>query len=199
MSHRALLAVAAVAAAVVGAIVLLSKRAAVSLSQLRAIMPNLSGDKAAQLQPHLVAAMIEAGITTKPRMAAFLAQLAHESAELRYFEEIDSGSAYEGRRDLGNTEPGDGELFKGRGPIQLTGRSNYRAAGKALGLDLENNPTRAADPDVGFRVAGWYWTGHGLNALADAGDFREITRRINGGFNGLEQREKYYARALATL
>ncbi|HYO71721.1 MAG TPA: LysM peptidoglycan-binding domain-containing protein [Archangium sp.] len=171
----------------------------VSLAQLKKIMPNLSQAKAEAYLPHLNKAMAEAGINTPKRQAAFLAQLAHESAEFRYMEEIASGSAYEGRRDLGNTQPGDGVRFKGRGPIQLTGRSNYRAAGKALGIDLENNPKRAADPDVGFRTAAWYWNTRNLNKYADSGDFRELTRRINGGYNGLADRQKYYQRALDVL
>ncbi|QRN97885.1 LysM peptidoglycan-binding domain-containing protein [Archangium violaceum] len=171
----------------------------VSLAQLRKIMPNLSQAKAEQYLPHLNKAMAEAGINTPKRQAAFLAQLAHESGEFRYMEEIASGAAYEGRKDLGNTEPGDGKRFKGRGPIQLTGRANYRAAGKALGIDLENNPTRAADPDVGFRTAAWFWNSRNLNTYADAGNFREVTRRINGGYNGLASREAYYNRALDVL
>ncbi|MCY1077094.1 glycoside hydrolase family 19 protein [Archangium lansingense] len=89
--------------------------------------------------------------------------------------------------------------YKGRGPIQLTGRNNYRAAGQALGIDLEGNPTRAADVDVGFRTAAWFWNSRSLNPLADQGNFREITRRINGGFNGLAAREAYYARAKQVL
>nr|WP_286202492.1 glycoside hydrolase family 19 protein [Comamonas sp. JC664] len=140
--------------------------------------------------------MAEANITTPKRKAAFLAQLAHESGQLRYMEEIASGAAYEGRRDLGNTQPGDGVRYKGRGPIQLTGRANYRAAGRALGIDLEGNPQRAKDPDVAFRIAGWYWSSRNLNTYADAGNFREVTRRINGGYNGLADREMYYRRAL---
>jgi len=171
----------------------------VSVDQLRRIMPNLSQQKAEQYLPHINNAMAEAGITTKNQKAAFLAQLAHESGQLRYMEEIASGSAYEGRRDLGNTQPGDGTRFKGRGPIQLTGRSNYRAAGQALGIDLENNPRRAADPDVGFRTAAWFWKSRGLNSLAEAGNFREVTRRINGGYNGLSDRQSYYNRALSVL
>ncbi|AKJ00559.1 putative chitinase [Archangium gephyra] len=171
----------------------------VSLQQLRAIMPNLSQAKAEAYLPHLNRAMAEAGINTPQRKAAFLAQLAHESGEFRYMEEIASGAAYEGRADLGNTQPGDGVRFKGRGPIQLTGRSNYRAAGRALGIDLENNPTRAADPDVGFRTAAWFWNSRNLNTYADAGNFREVTRRINGGYNGLASREAYYNRALSVL
>ncbi|WP_395812024.1 LysM peptidoglycan-binding domain-containing protein [Archangium minus] len=171
----------------------------VSLAQLRQIMPNLSQAKAEQYLPHLNRAMAEAGINTPKRQAAFLAQLAHESGEFRYMEEIASGAAYEGRRDLGNTQPGDGVRFKGRGPIQLTGRANYRAAGQALGIDLENNPKRAADPDVGFRTAAWFWNSRNLNSYADAGNFREVTRRINGGYNGLASREAYYQRALNVL
>lgn len=147
----------------------------------------------------LAAAMAEAEINTVTRAAAFLAQLAHESGELRYMEEIADGSAYEGRKDLGNTQVGDGKRYKGRGPIQLTGRSNYRIAGKALGVDLENNPAQAADISVGFRIAAWYWTSRNLNARADNMDFLGITRAINGGTNGLEDRLKYYHRALEVL
>jgi predicted chitinase/murein DD-endopeptidase MepM/ murein hydrolase activator NlpD len=176
-----------------------SNGSGVTLEQLRRVMPNLSQAKAEQYLPHLNRAMAEAGITTRNQKAAFLAQLAHESGEFRYMEEIASGAAYEGRRDLGNTQPGDGVRFKGRGPIQLTGRANYTAASKALGIDLVNNPKRAADPDVGFRTAAWFWNTRGLNALAEAGNFREVTRRINGGFNGLASREMYYKRALTVL
>ncbi|KFE72096.1 peptidoglycan-binding protein [Hyalangium minutum] len=171
----------------------------VSMQQLRQIMPNLSEARAQQMLPHLNAAMAEAGINTPKRQAAFLAQLAHESGEFRYMEEIASGAAYEGRTDLGNTQPGDGVRFKGRGPIQLTGRSNYRAAGQALGIDLENNPTRAADPDVGFRTAAWFWNSRNLNSYADQGNFDAITYRVNGGYNGKASRDAYYQRALGVL
>jgi predicted chitinase len=171
----------------------------VSVAQLKKIMPALSDSRARQVLPYLNKAMAEAKINTPKRQAAFLAQLAHESGQLRYFEELASGREYEGRRDLGNTHPGDGVRYKGRGPIQLTGRANYRAAGKALGIDLENNPKRAADLDVGFRTAAWFWSTHNLNKYADAGNFREITHRINGGYNGESSREAYYRRALNVL
>lgn len=171
----------------------------ITVEQLRAIMPNLPVEKAQQYLPLLNQAMAEAQINTPKRQAAFLAQLAHESAELRYFEEIANGSRYEGRKDLGNTQPGDGRRYKGRGPIQLTGRANYRAAGQALGLDLEGNPPLAAQPDVGFRTAGWFWTSKDLNRFADSGDFRELTRRINGGYNGMADREHYHAAAKQAL
>lgn len=171
----------------------------VTLGQLRKIMPSLPLSKARQYLPLLNRAMAEGKINTVKRKAAFLAQLAHESVQLRYFEEIASGAAYEGRRDLGNVRPGDGRRYKGRGPIQLTGRANYRAAGRALRLPLEKNPRLASRPDVGFRIAVWFWSSRGLNGLADKGAFTEITRRINGGYNGLSARRQYYARALRAL
>jgi predicted chitinase len=151
--------------------------------------------------PYLWMAMLEANITTYRRAIHFLAQLLHESGELIYMEEIADGSAYEGRSDLGNVYRGDGRRYKGRGPIQLTGRANYRAAGKALGLDLEGRPAIAADPSVGFRIAAWYWTSRNLNYYADMGDsgFDAITYRINGGYNGLYQRAAFYNHAAKVL
>lgn len=156
-------------------------------------MPGLELGRARQMLPHLERAMREGHITTERRAAAWLAQLGHESVSLRYMEEIASGAAYEGRRDLGNTQAGDGRRYKGRGPIQLTGRSNYRSASAALHLPLEAKPTLAATPAVGFRVAVWYWTSRGLNAYADRGDFDGITYRINGGYNGKADRDARYA------
>lgn len=171
----------------------------VSLSELRQIMPRLSPQQAAEYLPHLNAAMREFDINTPRRAASFLAQLAHESAEFRFFEEIASGRAYEGRRDLGNTQAGDGVRFKGRGPIQITGRANYTAASKALGIDLVGNPELAERPDIGFRLAGWYWETRNLNAPADANDFLKVTKRINGGTNGLADRERYWAVSKSVL
>ncbi len=171
----------------------------ISSLQLRQIMPGLDEETANKYLPYLNKAMIDGGINTKERQAAFLAQLGHESVGLRYMEEIASGAAYEGRADLGNTQPGDGVRFKGRGPIQLTGRSNYRAAGEALGIDLEHNPTRAADPDVAFRIAVWFWNSRDLSSYADRGDFQSITYRINGGYNGDASRREYWARAKSVL
>jgi predicted chitinase len=167
--------------------------------ELRQIMPNLKAARRALMLPFIQQAMQEFGITSYLREAAFLAQLAHESAELRFMEEIASGAKYEGRKDLGNTKPGDGKRYKGRGPIQLTGRANYRKYGGLLGLDLEGNPTQAATPQVGFRIAGLYWKSNGLNELADAQKFVTITKRINGGTNGLADRQMYYARAKKVL
>ncbi len=183
--------------------------------ELRQIMPNCAAAKRAAYLPFIQQAMQEFEITSYLREAAFLAQLAHESGELRYMEELASGAAYEGRADLGNTQPGDGKRYKGRGPIQLTGRANYQKYGDLLGLDLINNPTVAATPQVGFRIAGQYWKLNGLNELADKGlqivtirrkgqnqqvpAFDAITFKINGGFNGKDDRTMYYNRAKKVL
>jgi len=175
--------------------------------QLRRIMPNLAATKAESLLPHLNAAMAEFGIDTLLRTAAFAAQLAHESGEFRWMEEIwgptSAQKRYEPQTDLskrlGNSEAGDGLRFKGRGPIQLTGRANYSRFGGLLGLDLIGSPAQAAVPEVAFRIAALFWKNRGLNEFAEAGDFREVTRRINGGFNGLEDRLKYYERAKSVL
>jgi predicted chitinase len=174
----------------------------ITLDQLRAIMPNLPPAKAQQYLPLINQAMAEAHIDTPQKQAAFLAQIAHESVELTYMEEIASGAAYEGRGDLGNTQPGDGKRFKGRGPIQLTGRNNYTAAGRDLHLDLVNHPEIAATPEAGFRTTAWYWT-HSprgdLNIPAQRGDFVTVTKGVNGGTTGLASRQKYYARAKHAL
>jgi predicted chitinase len=168
-----------------------------SVVDLREAMPTLPLQKAKDYFPHLVAAMREAEITTRLRACHFLAQLGHESVDLLYMQELGDRNyfmRYEGRRDLGNTQPGDGPRYHGRGPIQLTGRANYRAAGRDLGLDLEGNPEKAADPDVAFRIAGWYWTTRNLNKFADLGDagVDDVTRLINGGYNGLDDRRRRY-------
>src|SRR5882762_128932 len=167
--------------------------------ELRQVMPNCAAAKRADYLPYIQQAMQEFEITSYLREAAFLAQLAHESGELRYMEEIASGAAYEGRKDLGNTQPGDGKRYKGRGPIQLTGRANYSKYGQLLGLDLVNNPTVAATKEVGFRIAGQFWKLNGLNELADQQQFKTITKRINGGYNGLDDRIKYYERAKTVM
>jgi putative chitinase len=123
------------------------------------------------------------------RFAHFIAQLTHESGNFRYMEEIATGAAYEGRKDLGNVMAGDGVRFKGRGPIQLTGRANYQKYGRVLGIDFEAHPELVAIPSIGFLVACKFWVNNGLNELADRDDVLTITRRINGGTNGLDDRK----------
>ncbi|PTL80548.1 peptidoglycan-binding protein [Vitiosangium sp. GDMCC 1.1324] len=170
-----------------------------SVEQLQTVLPNCSEMRATEVLPYLNKVMAEADIMTPQRQAAFLVQLAIPSGQLNLFEEPDSGEQYEGREDLGNVQPGDGPRYKGRGLIPLIGRANYRAAGKALGIDLENNPERAADLDVGFRVAGWFWTSRDLNTVADEGDFEEINRRLTGRDRVLPKHVAFYRHALAML
>ena len=169
-----------------------------TLDQLIKIMPNARA-KAGIFLPALNAAMLEFGITTPARQASFLAQLAHESGQLLYVRELASGAAYEGRKDLGNVQPGDGMRFRGRGLIQVTGRSNYAACGKALGLDLLAQPALLEQTVNACRSAGWFWQSRGLNALADAGDQVAVTRKINGGTNGLAERLAYFKTAQRVL
>ncbi|NJK59907.1 MAG: glycoside hydrolase family 19 protein [Oscillatoriales cyanobacterium SM2_1_8] len=160
------------------------------------------GDPCPQLArflPHLNRTLREYQIDTPLRIAHFLAQIAHESDGFNTAEEYASGAAYEGRLDLGNTQPGDGRRFKGRGLIQVTGRANYGEAGRALGVDLLNNPTRLAEADLATRSAGWFWQSRRLNAHADRDDIYTVTRRINGGYNGLADRQNYLARAKRVL
>lgn len=140
---------------------------------------------AATFAPFLDAACQRFNITTPQRLAAFLAQLAHESGALRYVREIASGSAYEGRRDLGNTQPGDGPRYRGRGLIQITGRANYRATAGRLkpcdAPDFEDFPEALEEPKWAAYSAADWWAAHGLNDLADRGEFIAIGREINRG------------------
>lgn len=149
--------------------------------------PERAAELALAANVHIPAAGIDGSAL---RFAHFFAQLGHESGGFKYMEEIASGQAYEGRKDLGNVQPGDGKRYKGRGPIQLTGRANYRTYGRLVGFDFESHPEMVAYPSVGMLVATLYWKQNGLNALADADDVDKITRRINGGTNGLADRKE---------
>lgn len=162
--------------------------------ELRQVMPYSAGRVDAFVQP-LTDAMAEFAINTTRRRAAFLAQVAHESGELRFLRELSDGKQYEGRGDLGNDQPGDGPRYKGGGLLQITGRANYRAAGAELSVPLEANPTLIETPPVAARTAAWFWDLKGLNELADADKFGEITRRINGGYTGLDERLRYWLTA----
>lgn len=133
------------------------------------------------------------------RVAHFLAQTCHESDGFCATVEYASGRAYEGRRDLGNTQPGDGERYKGRGLIQLTGRTNYKNYGDLLQLNLVGDPDLASEPATSLKIACGFWRQHKLNAYADQDNIETITRRINGGLNGLVERRAYLGRAKAAL
>jgi predicted chitinase len=131
------------------------------------------------------------------RQCHFLAQVGHESGSLKYSHELASGKAYEGRADLGNIYPGDGMKYKGQGLIQLTGRNNITSFGKYVGIDFAKvNPARIGDePELSAEAAGWFWMTRKLNKWADLDDIKGVTLRVNGGYNGLEDRKGYLKRA----
>lgn len=160
-------------------------------------------EAAATYAPLLAELGAQYRINTPARLAAFLAQVGHESGGFRHVREIASGSAYEGRRALGNTEPGDGTRYRGRGLIQVTGRFNYAACAAALAPmgapDFEATPEELERPRWAMLSAGWYWDSRNLNVLADAGDFERITKRINGGLNGQADRLQRWERAKTAM
>ena len=170
--------------------------------QLLQILPN-AGPVAGVFVPVLNAAMVHYQIVGTKRVAAFIAQIGHESGQLKYVKEIWGPTAaqakYEGRKDLGNTVSGDGSKYRGRGLIQITGRANYMACGEGLGLDLIKQPELLEKPQHACMSAAWFWATKGLSTLADAGQFDKITQRINGGQNGAADRQALYARALKVL
>ena len=171
-----------------------------SKEKLSVVMPRALPAKINLYYDPLVAGMKKHDITSNLRMAHFIAQIGHETASFLFAEEIADGSAYEGRVDLGNTQKGDGKRFKGRGLIQLTGRANYAAYSKDSGVDYVAKPELvASDPFVAVDVACWFWNKHGINKLADKDDVKAVTKRINGGFNGLDDRIEYLVRAKAVL
>lgn len=178
----------------------------ITQKQLLQILPN-----AAQLAGVFVSvlntAMVRYQIVGQLRMAAFIAQIGHESGQFRFVRELgsdqylskyDTGSL---AKRLGNTPQadGDGQKYRGRGLIQITGRANYMTCGEALALDLLNQPELLEKPQHASMSAAWYWASKGLNTLADAGQFDKITQRINGGQNGAADRQALYARALKVL
>jgi putative chitinase len=180
----------------------LEKPMPITEQQLLQILPN-AGRQAGVFVPVLNTAMNRYGIVGTPRVAAFIAQVGHESGQLRYVREIWGPTAqqagYEGRADMGNTVKGDGSKYRGRGLIQITGRANYAACGEALGLDLLSKPELLELPQHAAMSAAWFWSMKGLNTLADQGQFVKITRRINGGLTGQTDRKALYDKALEVL
>lgn len=157
-------------------------------------MPN-ARVRISMFLPYLNKYMAKYGISNRMRACHFLAQIAHESGELRYTRELASGKEYEGRKDLGNTQKGDGVRYKGRGLIQITGRANYNQISKATGIDFEGHPDWLEWPQWATMSACWWWNKRGLNEMADRDELTNITKRINGGTNGLQDRLKYLGRA----
>jgi putative chitinase len=179
---------------------------AVDANLLHRIAPKFSGSRADRqaeiidgIGPVIQAVLADYEITTPLRIAHFLAQICHESAGLRTTEEFADGSAYEERADLGNVEPGDGQRFKGRGLLQLTGRSNYKIYGDALGIDLIQKPEQASDPVTSLKIACLYWKRHDINPLCDGDNLQAVTRKVNGGLNGLDSRADFLAKAKVAL
>eukprot|EP01017_Pseudomicrothorax_dubius_P046462 TRINITY_DN8186_c0_g1_i1.p1 TRINITY_DN8186_c0_g1~~TRINITY_DN8186_c0_g1_i1.p1 ORF type:complete len:196 (+),score=46.00 TRINITY_DN8186_c0_g1_i1:131-718(+) len=172
-----------------------------SIQQLKQILPD-AGKKADWVYPFLMKAMKDGGINTCPRIKAFIAQIGHECGQFHIMTEHASGKAYEGRRDLGNVRPGDGVRYKGRGPIQITGRECYQIVSKLFKHDFINHPEDVAKPEWGFKIAVWYWNSRKLNLIADRNNqeaFNLITKRVNGGYNGKKDRDRLYARAKQVL
>ena len=178
----------------------------ITAQQLLQILPN-AGQSAGVFVSALNTAMNHYQIVGLKRVAAFIAQVGHESGQFRYVRELgndqylskyDTGSL---AKRLGNTPEadGDGQKYRGRGLIQITGRANYVECGEALGLDLVNHPELLEKPQHACMSAAWFWSSRGLNTQADAGRFDTITRRINGGQNGAADRRELYARALKVL
>ncbi len=178
--------------------------------------PNsVTKEQAEVYLPHLIKACREGGVTDKLRVAGFLSQLGAESGELVYWRELWGPTpdqlTYEGRQNLGNTEPGDGYYFRGAGPIQTTGRGNTTRTCKALGIPVD--PELLTKPEYGFAAAIYYWTNWGnnlyhnqdgrwplnLNEFADKGDIDAMCLGVNGGWNGYEARVWYYNKALEVL
>jgi putative chitinase len=193
-----------------------------------ALGTGCNGDRAARWTPPLVSAMRSFGILGREQCAMLLAQLAHESGRFRRVVEdldysaqrlvevwpkrFDAAKAYRyqhrpeelanlvyGGR-LGNTQPGDGWRYRGRGLVQITGRDNYRAAGAALGVDLELEPALASTTDVAARLACWFFAVRAdcLEPAAE-GDVKTVTKRINGGTTGLDDRARLYAACMRAL
>ncbi|HCO68227.1 MAG TPA: chitinase [Dysgonomonas sp.] len=173
----------------------------ISDQQLKCIYPRSSVQNRNKYLPFINQYSGLYGVDTYERMCAFLAQVGHESGQLRYVEELASGEAYEGRKDLGNVRTGDGLRYKGRGLIQITGRENYTKLEKEWGIDLLNNPRLLCEPEYAVLSAYWYWKDRRLNRYAtlDESDFRKLTKLINGGYNGYADRLAIWNRAKEEL
>ncbi len=173
---------------------------------IKAMAPKVGGAAAARqkaivqaVAPQLAGVFAGYAIDTPLRVVHCLAQMAHESDGFCTTEEYADGKAYEGRKDLGNSQPGDGPRYKGRGLIQLTGRANYHYYGGKLGLPLEDYPEMAAEPVTSLRIACEYWAGHAINAVADTDDLIVVTALVNGGVQGIGSRWGYYDAAVAAM
>ncbi len=171
----------------------------VTPDELARIVPKMPAEKVAEYIAPLNQAMVGGGIDTPVRQAAFIAQLAVESDSFRTFEEYASGRAYEGRSDLGNTQAGDGERYKGRGAIQVTGRHNYESVSRYTGVDFVAHPELVAAPENAFSTAVWYWTSRNLNQAIDTAGIVRVSELVNGGHHALAERMAGFQRGLDVL
>lgn len=174
--------------------------------QLKKIYPNSTEKNRQKYLSYLNYYAVMYEVNTFERWCAFLAQIGHESGQLQYVEELASGEAYEGRKDLGNTQKGDGKRYKGRGLIQITGRANYQRLtdemrGLAMGVDFVEQPELLKEPEYAVLSAFWYWDVNKLNRYATLKeeDFRKLTKAINGGYNGYADRVAIWNRAKEVL
>jgi predicted chitinase len=170
-----------------------------TLNQLKQILGPSPRKSPESILPEINKTLTIYNINTPLRITHFLAQVLHESGRFGWFTEFASGKAYEGRTDLGNTQPGDGVKYKGRGAIQITGRSNYSIVSKDLKVDFVNTPDLLTKIEYAILSAGWYWNKRKLNRYADIDDIKAVTKRVNGGFNGLQERIAYYNKAKTVL
>jgi len=170
-------------------------------TQLKKIYPYSTEANRLIYLPHINRYADLYGLGSYERMCAFLAQIGHESGQLHYVEELASGKAYEGRKDLGNVFAGDGVKYKGRGLIQITGRANYTKLTKEFGIDFINHPEWLKEPEYAVLSAFWYWKDRDLNRYCNLNeaDFKILTRRINGGYNGYAERLKIWEKAKEVL
>lgn len=164
------------------------------------------GERGVQLARGMSAEFRKYGITSRLRLSHFLAQAAHETTGFRHLQELGSGKdanrdgyddylqKYDFRKDLGNNGVGMGPKYRGRGIFQLTGLFNYTLFGGRIGINLAKYPERAAEPEVSVTLACLFWSDRKLNALADKDDVTGVTRKINGGTNGIADRRQYLAR-----
>jgi len=171
----------------------------ITLQQLKSIYREAPGSRLEPFLEPINLVLQKYSLNTLERQRMFLAQIGHESGQLKYTEELASGTAYEGRKDLGNTESGDGVKYKGRGVIQITGRNNYALCSLALDLPLLEKPELLKQLPNCVESAGWFWNNCNLNSYCDKGDFYGLTRRINGGLNGIEDRVLLYKRACEAI
>lgn len=173
------------------------------------VAPSCPADQAEIHAEALDRALVKAGIGDDHEVAMFLAQIAHETGSFRWMRELpwkDSkgfshppGSQYQGRKDLGNIHPGDGEKYPGRGYIMITGLANYQYFGELTGYNIVDEPKLAEQPYAAAELATSYWSEHDIGPAARKGDVEMVTKKINGGLNGLQSRKLYYQRALRAL